>query len=775
MLMNSNKALWRTYLFLVCFSCSVAGAFVFMKWQDVKDSAILQQTYANKLIANSIENFLNKYEAFLGILGDKVLAQVNNGDLGSARQELDLLMQANPELAGLGFSLPDGNWLVATSNLMPDLNVNDLINLKNFKGTQASFMEALNHAGLMMGRTYFMPNIEEWVIPLRHAIRNRDQQVVAVMSLGLKLDKLKQVWFGDSLPEYLRYLMLREDLFRQYATFLSEGDFNKLYMTPLPEKRFEFLIGLMSQQSGQGLSELKSGQAFISFIGPDINGTFNLLTASFNPKYRFYSVTGTNFDILYGRMVSSFLWIMLFLGVFNLGLFWLFRRNIHTQSTAKAALHFQVEHDPLTNLPNRRYLVDHFPEWSEQQNGEFSLLYLDLKNFKVCNDIHGHSMGDQLLCVVAERLLAFFENCLVVRQGGDEFIVLCPVTNDSTLRLRCQDFLKVLEKTIQIEHLSFSIHASIGVSMAPHDGVTLDELLRKADMAMYEAKRRQQNVGLYSEELETRTRQVSEIEHELNHALQNNEFSVVYQPQVDAYSYQVLGIEALIRWNNPKLGFVPPDLFIPVAEGNGLIHEIGHFVMKTALRDAKEICAQSGFTHKLRVSVNVSVSQLFNDDFVDNMQVLLAQYKDQPITFMVEVTESLFIEDLLRAKEILLRAKECGVYISLDDFGTGYSSLSVLSKLPINELKIDRSFVNDILTDEQDWMLARSIIHLCKSLSIPVVAEGVETKAQADRLAAHGCDVFQGYYFSKPLPKEALIAFLQTSGKGKQGPESLLS
>lgn len=775
MLINSNKALWRTYLFVVSFSCVVAGAFLYMKWIEVKQTTSIQQTYTNKLIANSIENFLNKYESLLGILGDRILALLSSGQLLKAQHEFDILMDKNPELAALGFSDPEGRLRAVSSNLLPFLQDQSLINLKNYKPTHDSFVLSMQHQGLTLGRSYFMPNLQEWVIPLRYPVRDESGGVLGVMTVGLKLMQLKQIWFGESLPDYLRYLMLREDLYRQYATFFSADMFEDMYMTPLPEPRFEFLIGLMSLQTGHSVQELKGGQVFASFTGPDITGEQNLLTVSFNPKYRYYSVTGTNYQILIERMLSTVLWILFFVAVFNLGLYWLFRRNVLTQASAKEVLHFQIEHDALTKLPNRRYLVNHFLEWSDAQQGQFSLLYLDLKNFKVCNDIHGHSMGDQLLCVVAGRLSAFFDNCLTVRQGGDEFIVLCPATNDSTLRLRCQAFLKELEKTIHIEHLSFSIHASIGVAIAPHDGSTLDELLRKADMAMYEAKRRQQNVGLYSDELERRTKQVSDIEHELNHALENKEFSVVYQPQVDAYSYQVLGIEALIRWNNPKLGFVPPDLFIPVAEANGLIHEIGHFVMKTALSDAKEICRQSGFVHKLRVSVNVSVSQLFNDDFVDHMQVLLKEYSDQPITFMVEVTESLFIEDLLRAKEILLRAKDCGVYISLDDFGTGYSSLSVLSKLPINELKIDRSFVNDILTDEQDWMLAKSIINLCKSLSIPVVAEGVETKAQADRLAAHGCDVFQGYYFSKPLPKDALIEFLKTKGRGTDVSTSLLS
>lgn len=760
MRINSNKALWRTYIFVVSFSCLVAGAFLYSKWLDVKQSATLQQTYSNKLIANSIENYLNKYEAYFYLLGEKLFEFIHRQDFIKAQEELDHILQSNPELAALGFAAPDGHLMVTTSNLAAVLSKDTPINLKNNPATKDSFLAALASSGLSIGRSYFMSSLQQWVIPLRYSIRNESDEVIAVLVMGLKLHDINKIWFGDALPDYLRYMLLREDLYRQYATFFSRDNFETMYDTPFDERRFNYLIGMMTEQSRISLSDLKQGDVFASFVGPDMDNDKNIITLSYSPKYKFYSVIGTNYVVLYERMVSPVLWILVFLIFFNVGLYWLFRRNINTQSSAKLELHYQVEHDPLTGLPNRRYLVNNFEQWSLGQDQQFSLLYLDLKNFKMCNDVHGHSMGDRLLCAVAERITLFFGNCLCVRQGGDEFIILCSVTNPSAIRLRCQEFLKTLEQTIQLAPLSFSIQATIGVSIAPQDGITLDELLRKADMAMYEAKRRQQGVGLYSDDLEVRTKQVSDIERELMHALKNNEFSLVYQPQVDAYTYQVLGVEALIRWNNPQLGFVPPDQFIPIAEANGLIHEVGHYVMETALADARDICQQSTLNHKLRVSVNVSVSQLFSDDFIDHMIGLLEQYRDEPITFMVEVTESLFIEDLLRAKEILMRAKNFGVYISLDDFGTGYSSLSVLSKLPINELKIDRSFVNDILTDEQDWLLAKSIINLCKSLSIPVVAEGVETKAQADRLAAHGCDVFQGYYFAKPMPKAELIQFL---------------
>ncbi len=767
MQINSNRALWRTYLFVVGFSCLVAGAFLYLKWFEIKQTAVLQQTYANKLISKSIDNYLDKQASFLELLGERVLRQLTLNQHANVQSELDMLLASNSELAGFIILDGEGKPLVFSSNFSSPsqyARLNEFIK----PATKSALSSQDKGAGLTIGRTFYLSEMDKWLIPVQFSITNELNESVADIILAINLDRLSQNWLGSSLPDYQKYLLLREDLYRQYGTFFQSDKYPQRYPEAFSVEHFYYLAELMTLQTGFSLEELKAGELVVTFSGVDAEDTPYLLTVNFNPKYRLFSVLGIPFEELYMEMMPAISWMLVFLAVFNVGLFWLFRRNIRTELSAKHALHYQVEHDPLTQLPNRRYLVSHFKEWSAEQGGEFSMLYMDLKNFKHCNDVHGHSMGDKILCIVSKRLAHFFDKCLCVRQGGDEFIVLSPVTNDDAIRLRCLEFLKDLEKTIVIENLNFSIYATVGIAIAPYDGATLDELLRKADMAMYEAKRKQQNVSLYSDDLETRTRQVSEIESELSHALKNNEFSVVYQPQVDAYSYQVLGIEALIRWNNPKIGFVPPDLFIPVAEANGLIHEIGHFVMETAMIDAQEIYQASGFSYKLRLSVNVSVSQLFNDDFVEHIESLLSRYQNQPITFMVEVTESLFIDDLLRAKNILLRAKQAGIYISLDDFGTGYSSLSVLSKLPINELKIDRSFVNDILTDEHDWLLAKSIINLCKSLSIPVVAEGVETKAQADRLAAHGCDIFQGYYFARPLPKAELIDFLKEKGGGRR-------
>ncbi len=754
---NSNHTLWRTYIFLVGFSLVVACAFLFIKWQDIKQDAENHQTYSNRLIAHSISNYLKKYESFLQVIGDHLLSAISNNEYAKAQLFIDQQRQKNQELVSIQLASPE-SILLLKSDVLRNQQV---IDLGRGKENALAIAQLKNEQNIVIGRTYYMPKIKDWLIPLSLALRNEQNQVVGIISIDQKYSQIHENWFGgSSYHNNLRRLLLRKDLYRQYISFADQLGFDEWLSNPVPEDRYQLILSLLEFQLGVTESELLEGREQLSLTVPDKDNLLNLATITYNPKFGLFTISATAYSELLTRLMSPAMWMSLFLLAFNLSLYFLFQKVSKRDQEAKDLLQYQVEHDPLTKLPNRRFLVNHYQEWSTQNEREHSLLYLDLNNFKTCNDIHGHSTGDQILCAAAERLKEFFADSLCARQGGDEFIVLCPITNQSVLLKKCDDFAKGLAKTIHVKNLEFSIYASIGVSFAPTDGETLDELLRKADMAMYDAKWKQRNIGFYTQELEIKTKQASDIEHELVSALKNNEFTVFYQPQVDAYSYQVLGIEALLRWNNPRLGFVPPDVFIPVAESSGLINEIGRFVMEQALKDGLEVSKICELKHKLRVSVNLSVSQLFNDDFIGHLKAMLSRHPGQSVTYMLEVTESLFIDDLLRAKDILEQAKACGVFISLDDFGTGYSSLSVLSKLPINELKIDRSFVNDILTDEHDWLLAKSIIYLCKSLSIPVVAEGVENKAQADRLAAHGCDVFQGYYFAKPMAKSDLITFL---------------
>jgi len=758
-----NSALWRTYLFIVGFSIIAASTFLYLKWLDIKHAANTEQTYANNLVTNSMEALLRKNETMLKVLGERLVELVAQGETSAAQIAVDAALASNPEFSAVGLAKPSGKIILASSNIAPPLVVPNLLSVDEVR---ESFEKSLLSDKLVMGRTYYMQPIDEWVIPIRLRIKNKKDEVSAVVMSAIRLGSVHSLWSSDSLPAHLKLVVVRKDLYRQYVSFLKPSEYSEWYDAAVHEKFLAFVDNSLKEQTGLTLSDIRRGQNSAEVTLPNKQGEllFNIIT--YDPVFQHYTITSTSIKSLLAEMVSPTSWLLILLLVFNIGLYLIFKLNGRLQWEAKQSLEFEVEHDSLTKLPNRKLLSKEFSAWSERFKTEFSLLFIDLSNFKSCNDLHGHSTGDQVLCEVAKRISLSFEGCLCVRQGGDEFIILSPATNQETLFNDCNAFLSKLTKVITLGHLEFSINANIGIAFSPKDGQSLNELLRKADMAMYEAKRKQRDIALYSEDLEQKTKQIAGIEKELRHALSSNEFSMVYQPQVDALSNEVLGLEALIRWHNAELGFVPPDQFIAVAEANGYIHAIGQFVIETALSECIDVCRQMASNPiKIRLSVNVSVRQLLSENFIDNLIATLKKYDRQAITFMIEVTESLFIEDMDSAKKVLDKANEFGIFVSLDDFGTGYSSLSVLSKLPINELKIDRSFVNDILVNEQDRLLAKSIINLSKSLAIPVVAEGVETKEQADMLAKHGCDIFQGYYFARPMKKEDLIKFLKNSQK----------
>jgi len=388
------------------------------------------------------------------------------------------------------------------------------------------------------------------------------------------------------------------------------------------------------------------------------------------------------------------------------------------------------------------------------------VLFIDLDNFKRINDLHGHTVGDTVLCRVAKRLAHCFPNELKVRQGGDEFIVLSNRPFDSKLEAHCRRFLEELARPIQGGGHEFSIRASIGVATAPQHGSGLDELLRRADMAMYEAKRLHTGVFHYTDQLEARNERTEMIERALQGALDRNEFHLAYQPQVNARDHSVIGFEALLRWRHPELGMVPPDQFIPVAETMGLMRDLGRFVVRTALREIPPLLRKSSLQKKTRIAVNVSASRLFDERFLKELETHCHRFTTAGLELVVEITESIFIEDMDLARRLLEGLRKAGIVISLDDFGTGYSSLSTLSKLPISELKIDKGFVRHIASDSRDHRLILSIIGLGRGLGIPVLAEGVETERQVEMLINSGCERFQGYYFSPPLAPDALADFL---------------
>lgn len=429
-------------------------------------------------------------------------------------------------------------------------------------------------------------------------------------------------------------------------------------------------------------------------------------------------------------------------------------RDITEKKEADERIYRLAHYDVLTGLPNRLLFNDRLRNAIQRalrSKSRFGLLFIDLDHFKNVNDTFGHPSGDELLKIVAERIQA----CLrkqdsVGRLGGDEFAVL--IEGDERLpRIEqvATKIISVLGELITIRGSSVFVSASIGIAVFPLDGTDLSSLMKNADTAMYRAKESgRNNYRFYDQAMSDAAAERLHLETELRYALERDEFEVYYQPQICLATQEVIGAEALVRWNHPQKGVVGPDRFIPAMEENGLILLLGRRVLNTACQDARKWTASG---KPIRVSVNVSSVQLLSPQLVQDVAQALQQSELDPSLLELEITESTLLHE--GAETALNSLKELGLALSIDDFGTGYSSLSYLKKLPMDRLKIDRAFIKDIPGDRDDLAITHTILDMARQFNMRVTAEGVETAEQVEVLRGAGCDEMQGYLVSKPVPK----------------------
>lgn len=435
------------------------------------------------------------------------------------------------------------------------------------------------------------------------------------------------------------------------------------------------------------------------------------------------------------------------------------------QKRVEAMLRHQASHDRLTNLPNRLLFEEQLTLSlvNVHRNGDIlAVAFLDLDRFKTVNDTLGHAIGDQLLKQVTERLQHCLRSCdLVARWGGDEFTMLFP-------RIHCSEDISQISDRI-LDELSHPFHldnqdlyvtASLGIALAPYDGEDTATLLKHADTAMYQAKQQgRNNCQLYFPEMNVSARDRLSLEADLRKALTRHEFLLYYQPQLDIKTRAIVGVEALIRWQHPKLGLVPPYQFIPIAEETGLIGLIGEWVIETACLQHRQWC-QAGFP-PIRIAINVSARQFQQSALVNTIVEILQKTEMNPNFLEIEITESTAMQDRLLSIAVLNELRQMGIQTAIDDFGTGYSSLSAIKHLPFDTLKIDRSFTRDLMTDPSDAAIATAIVALGQGLKLRTLAEGVETQDQLEFLQSIGCDCAQGFLFSKPLPVAEISTLLK--------------
>lgn len=425
---------------------------------------------------------------------------------------------------------------------------------------------------------------------------------------------------------------------------------------------------------------------------------------------------------------------------------------------------YLAEHDYLTDLPNRLLLTDRITQAisaAKRRGSKLAILFFDIDHFKRVNDTLGHEVGDQLLKVLSKKLqMCIRASDTLSRQGGDEFVVLLPeLTDDAVPAEIAQKILFSVKDPISIANHELFITASIGIAVYPDDGDNVDVLTRHADAAMYHAKNSgRNNYQFFTKEMSARVAAQLTMENSLQKAISNNELLLFYQPKVSIKTGKIIGAEALIRWVHPQWGMMMPDRFIKIAEDSGLIRGIGHWVLREACTQNKKW--QDSGLPEIPIAINVSVVELHHAHFTQEVTKVLLQTGLQPYHLELEVTESVAIQTEVTVINDLNKLKEMGVRLSVDDFGTGYSSLSYLKLLPVNTIKIDKSFIRDIQVDANDAAIVTAIIKMSQSLGLTVIAEGVETQAQLEFLQSHDCDEMQGYLFSRPLPADEFAALL---------------
>ncbi|GAB4258243.1 MAG: hypothetical protein Kow0065_07870 [Methylomicrobium sp.] len=439
--------------------------------------------------------------------------------------------------------------------------------------------------------------------------------------------------------------------------------------------------------------------------------------------------------------------------------------DISEQKATEEKIRHIAHHDPLTDLPNRLYLQISLKQTMSlvrRKEEEAAVMFIDLDRFKVINDSLGHQVGDDLLIEVAQRLKnSVRDSDLVVRLGGDEFVIVLTDKNAAHASAHVADkVLNALSKPYCVNGINLRTTPSIGISLYPHDGDTIEMLMKNADTAMYHAKSvGRNNFQYFRPEMKQITNDRLLLEHNLHEALEKGQFYLHYQPQILPDKRDVIGLETLLRWQHPVLGNVPPDKFIPVAEEIGLIGRLGDWVLKSACAQLRHWRDQG--IDDVRIAVNLSVQQLRQPHLVESIASILRANRLEAGDLELEITESAAMLNPEVAIETFKALRAIGVELAIDDFGTGYSSLSYLKLLPIQRLKLDRAFVKDIETDPNDAAICSATIALAHALGIEVVAEGVETDAQRDYLQQRRADLMQGFLFAKPMPPEAVPDFIE--------------
>ena len=761
--MPFKKNIWLIFYAFLALGLVYLVASAYSRWESIKADAEIELAYLNRIFSSSLTLNFDQQEIMLDLLGRQLLADESATSAADAQKTLDSILQQNHSLLAFGLANLDGKVVLGSSNL----DLGKMPNLKEYENSRKSFLKAMAVERMVLGRAYFLAAADDLVIPIRKGIRDNENQLLGVMTAGIKprelLPQLDSIKFerADAMPYRLQIFHDYDFYYAFVSGIAEESQLREIVDTPIPAQHIEILDQSIRQQVGLGLDDLRDRSAPVVFTATDSAGVVNLYSINYLPKHQIWVNSIVARDYLLAQMWPSLIFYLVTFLIVSAFAWLMFRQIALVEQKNHDKLLKQASQDFLTGLKNRQFLRLAEAGWTGKGAAPFSVFFIDLDNFKNINDSHGHSYGDILLKQVSERLLSIFsDKDLVCRQGGDEFIVISHKCDEASIMNLASEVLESLASPYFVENYNFVMGASIGVAHFPADGDSFETLFSAADTAMYKAKNVKNSFYIFSSELRDELMETTDIQQALPQALAEGEFSLVYQPQVIDGQLPV-GVEALIRWKNGELGQVPPDRFIRVSEGNGMIIDIGHFVIDQSLYDLSEI--NRHHLQNLDLSINVSIRQLQENGFTERLSSSLMKYDFPANQLTLEITEGIFIDDLQYLIPVLHKIRSLGVKLSMDDFGTGYSSLSLLKQLPIDELKIDKSFIDTITTRNEDRLMVLNIIDIAQNLGIKVVAEGIEEEEQSRLLLELGCNLQQGYYYCGPVDLDLLIDYCEQS------------
>lgn len=732
--------LWRLFWLLSVVTLLLSLSLARYFYNDVIQNKFRDLDQFNTLVKEGwVESRLFAQEAVLKLLSERLVEMDGISHPEHAMNLLDSLVKNSPNVIGIGVFDSIGNLIVSTHH-----SNQQFPNLMQSTATQATFLKALSRDHMVLGHTYYNPYFDKWILPLRLAFRTPTGEQYVVAS-WYDAESGNALFHHDNIPEDLTSAVISSDFVM--LDYKVEYPRDTIYFQqPLPEAVVEQF----------NLRKLKGSQRILQpYI--DRDNHLRYISVTYIPKYEVYiSLTRAHSEaikVFEPIAIKIALGTLFFWAVLYLFFFYVSKKD----RAAKATLEYQAKHDSVTGLMNRFAISQEIGVYIGRAK-PFCLAFIDLDNFKTINDLYGHRTGDQVLIQIAKRLSTLLEeNIHCARFSGDEFALVIPYEPEKAARVY-QHVLELIKLPIDLEYSALRTSASMGVTVYPVDSESSEELMRYADIALNQAKKQKDRFIFFDQEFHKKVQRRSIIQELFKTALDNDEFYLAYQPQIAAKTNALIGVEALARWNSNQLGEISPDEFIPIAEQSGFIIPLGMYILEKACSATQAMWQATNSTYKL--SVNISVRQLVEENFITNLSLLINRLKFPHEKLVLEVTESIMIEESDKIIQKLQLLRDQGIGVSLDDFGTGFSSLSMVSKLPISELKVDQSFIRDLLVDENHAHLAEIIIEIGRYLKLDIVAEGVEQQEHVNLLLKFGCHILQGYYFSRPLSIEDLEKYI---------------